>query len=68
MATHTPDYWRKRAEQFRTKSGNCESDQTASEFLGKLATTFDDLARLTEQIRNLKKRKRLAIARPEAPL
>jgi hypothetical protein len=67
MATHTPDYWRKRAEQFRTKSENCESDQTR-EFLGKVAATFEDLARLAEQIRTLKKRKRRTIARPEATL
>ena len=67
MATHTPDYWRKRAEQFRTKSENSESDQTR-EFCGKLAATYEDLARLAEQIRTLKKRKRCTVARPEAPL
>ena len=67
MATHTPDYWRKRAEQSRTKSENCESDQTR-EFLAKLAMTYEDLARLAEQIRTLKKRKRRTVVRPEALL
>ncbi len=62
MAMHTAEYWRKRAEQLRARAENCEADQTR-EFLGKVATTFEDLGRLAGQVRTLKKPKRHTVAR-----
>jgi len=46
----SPGYFRKRAEEFRTKAGIAERRQ-AREILRKAAKAYDDLARLAEQIR-----------------
>ena len=49
---HTSKYWRKRAEEFRTKADNLEH-QEARESMRKIARHYDELARRAEQIRTL---------------
>lgn len=46
---HPPRYWRMRAEEFRTKAGNCEFTETR-EILRKVAENYDELARRAECI------------------
>lgn len=48
--THTPEYWRMRAEEFRTKADRCQ-DSESRESLRKAAKAYDQLARSAEQIR-----------------
>jgi hypothetical protein len=45
-------YWRKRAEEFRTKAENMEHPE-ARESLRRIALHYDDLARRAEQIRTV---------------
>ncbi|MGY4345758.1 hypothetical protein ACVWXM_002225 [Bradyrhizobium sp. GM7.3] len=47
---HSPEYWRKRAEEFRTKADHCELAGTR-DALRQVARNFDELARTAEQIR-----------------
>jgi hypothetical protein len=46
----SPRYWRKRAQQFRTKSENAEHRQLRESLL-KVARNYDGLARRAERIR-----------------
>ena len=50
--THSPKYWRTRAEEFRAKADNCEHS-AAKESLRKVAKTYDELARRAEKIRTV---------------
>ncbi|WFU75024.1 hypothetical protein [Bradyrhizobium sp. CB2312] len=50
--THSPKYFRTRAEEFRTKADNAQHQQT-KEALRRVAKTSDDLARRAEQIRTV---------------
>jgi len=50
--THSPKYWRMRAEEFRTKADNCEHSE-AKESLRKVAKSYDELARRAEKIRTV---------------
>ena len=49
---HSPRYWRKRAEEFRTKADNFDHRE-ARESLFKIAQHYDDLARRAESIRTV---------------
>lgn len=51
--SHSPEYFRKRAEEFRTKAENYEHGQT-KEALRNVAKAYDELARRAEQIRTAK--------------
>jgi hypothetical protein len=50
--SHTPDYFRKRAEEFRTKADTYEHGQT-KEVLCAVAEHYDELARHAEKIRTV---------------
>jgi hypothetical protein len=50
--THSPKYWRMRAEEFRAKADNCEHKE-ARESLRKAAMAYDQLARSAEQVRTV---------------
>ena len=50
---HSPAYFRKRAEEFRTKAENAEHNQTKSA-LQRLANDYDALARRAEQHRTVR--------------
>lgn len=45
---HAPQYWRKRAEEFRTKADNLEHPE-AKESLYRVAQRYDELARVAEK-------------------
>ena len=49
----TPDHFRKRAEEFRTKADECQHRESRNTLL-KAARTYDDLARNAAKIRTLK--------------
>jgi hypothetical protein len=49
---HPPKYWRKRAEEFRTKADNCEDPQVEGT-LRQAAKNYDELARRAEKIRTV---------------
>jgi hypothetical protein len=49
---HGPNYWRKRAEEFRIKAENM-GDPEARESLVRIALYYDELARRAEQIRTV---------------
>jgi hypothetical protein len=49
---HPPSYWRKRAEEFRTKA-DCSVHREGRESLFKIAQNYADLARRAEQIRTV---------------
>ncbi|SFV19160.1 hypothetical protein SAMN05192541_14636 [Bradyrhizobium arachidis] len=49
---HTPRYWRKRAEEFRTKADNAEHRQVR-EALSRAAESYDELARRAEAIKTV---------------
>lgn len=51
--SHTPDYFRKRAEEFRAKADNCQTQQTKDVLL-RVARQYDQLARQAETIRTVK--------------
>jgi hypothetical protein len=50
----TPEYLRKRAEEFRAKADACEHGDSRNALL-KAAKTYDDLARSAERIRTVEK-------------
>lgn len=50
--SHTPDYFRKRAEEFRAKADNCQIER-AKDALLKAARQYDQLARRAETIRTV---------------
>jgi hypothetical protein len=41
--THHPEYWRKRAEEMRTKADNCEHEQSRLTLL-RAAAAYDRIA------------------------
>jgi len=45
-------YWRKRAEQFRSKADNAENPRT-KETLRNAGKRYDELAKLAEQLRTV---------------
>jgi hypothetical protein len=47
-------YFRKRAEEFRTKADNCEHEQSRNTLLN-VAKTYDTLAHRAERIRAVSK-------------
>ena len=51
--SYSPAYFRKRAEEFRTKADNCENRE-AFDALSKIAQSYDELARSAEKIRTAK--------------
>ncbi|QOZ73568.1 hypothetical protein [Bradyrhizobium arachidis] len=50
---YTPKYFRDRAEEFLAKADNSEHAKT-KETLRKVAKTYDELARRSEQIRTVR--------------
>lgn len=54
---YPPQYWRKRAEQFRSKAENCVNNQTR-DTLRKVAKHYDQLARLAETIEKFERQKK----------
>ena len=49
---HTPRYWRKRAEEFRTKADGAEQGEVKASLI-KIAQHYDDLAHRAEKIRTV---------------
>ncbi|MGL9620931.1 hypothetical protein QRQ56_23230 [Bradyrhizobium sp. U531] len=49
---HPPQYWQMRAEEFRTKAGDCRIPEVR-ETLRKVAANYDELARRAQRIRTL---------------
>jgi hypothetical protein len=49
---HSPDYFRKRAEEYRAKAEGC-ADHRARSALTRIAETFDGLALRAEKIRTI---------------
>jgi hypothetical protein len=50
---YPPKYWRKRAEEFRTKADNAQLEQT-KKTLREVAKNYDDLAELAEKLRTIR--------------
>ena len=49
----TPEHFRKRAEEFRTKADECKHSKSRESLL-RAARAYDELAREAEKIRTLK--------------